>query len=64
MPANVGDEVVMQDRASLTSRSGKITEVLGADGAPPYLVRFTDGSEQLVSPGPDIEIASTFTESE
>ncbi|GAA1934995.1 hypothetical protein GCM10009837_71040 [Streptomyces durmitorensis] len=54
----------MQDRASLTSRSGKITEVLGADGAPPYLVRFTDGSEQLVSPGPDIEIASTFTESE
>ncbi len=26
---------------------------VGAGGTPPYLVRFTDGTEKLMLPGPD-----------
>ncbi|AEW98608.1 protein of unknown function DUF1918 (plasmid) [Streptantibioticus cattleyicolor NRRL 8057 = DSM 46488] len=32
---------------------GEIVEVRGADGAPPYVVRFDDGHETLIFPGPD-----------
>jgi hypothetical protein len=31
-------------------REGIITEVRGADGAPPYLVRWRDGHESLLMP--------------
>ena len=34
-------------------RHGEIVEVRGADGAPPYLVRWSDGHEALFFPGPD-----------
>ncbi|WP_199780139.1 DUF1918 domain-containing protein [Nocardia cyriacigeorgica] len=34
-------------------RRGEILEVRGPDGAPPYMVRFLDGHEGLVYPGPD-----------
>lgn len=34
-------------------RRGEIIEVRGADGGPPYIVRFDDGHEGLVFPGPD-----------
>lgn len=37
----------------MTDRTGEITEVHGANGEPPYLVRFEDGHEGLVYPGPD-----------
>ncbi len=37
-------------------RHGEIVEVRGAEGAPPYVVRFTDGHESLVYPGPDAVI--------
>jgi hypothetical protein len=36
-----------------TDRIGEIIEVRGSDGAPPYTVRFDDGHEGLVFPGPD-----------
>jgi hypothetical protein len=34
-------------------RTGEILEVRGPEGGPPYLVRFDDGHESLVYPGPD-----------
>ena len=32
---------------------GEIIEVKGPGGTPPYLVRFDDGHQGLVFPGPD-----------
>jgi hypothetical protein len=29
---------------------------MGAEGSPPYRVRFPDGHEAVMSPGPDCEI--------
>ncbi|MGQ7753344.1 DUF1918 domain-containing protein [Streptomyces sp. WC2508] len=64
MRANAGDEVVMHAQSvGEANQTGKIAEVLGADGAPPYLVRFDDGNTKVVSPGPDTAIASTADES-
>ena len=38
-------------------RDGEVLEVHGADGAPPYLVRWSDnGHETLVFPGPDAQM--------
>lgn len=37
-------------------REGQVIEVRGADGAPPYVVRWDDGHEGLVFPGPDAHI--------
>jgi hypothetical protein len=34
-------------------RTGEIIEVKGTAGTPPYLVRFDDGHQGLVFPGPD-----------
>ncbi len=54
MRANVGDEILVHSRAvGMPEQTGEIIEVRGADGAPPYLVRFGDGRESLVFPGPD-----------
>lgn len=57
MRANVGDLLIVHTHAvGLRERSGEIIEVRGQDGAPPYVVRFDDGHESLVFPGPDWEI--------
>ncbi|GHG64859.1 DUF1918 domain-containing protein [Streptomyces griseocarneus] len=57
MHASVGDTIHIHSRAvGLKDRQGEIVEVRGTEGAPPYLVRFTDGHEQLVYPGPDCMI--------
>ncbi|MQY31798.1 DUF1918 domain-containing protein [Nocardia aurantia] len=54
MQAKVGDQVVMHGRAvGMADHGGEIVEVRGNDGAPPYVVRFDDGHEGLVFPGPD-----------
>ncbi|MFE6995335.1 DUF1918 domain-containing protein [Microbacterium sp. NPDC057659] len=37
-------------------RHGEVIEVRGDSGGPPYFVRFDDGHESLVFPGPDCEI--------
>jgi hypothetical protein len=34
-------------------RQAEVIEVLGPDGTPPFKVRFDDGHETLMSPGPD-----------
>lgn len=54
MQAHVGDRLHVHSRTvGLGDRVGEITEVRGDDGAPPYVVRFPDGHETLVFPGPD-----------
>lgn len=55
MRATVGDRLVVQSaHTDGPVRDGEILEVHGADGAPPYLVRWADsGHESLVVPGSD-----------
>ncbi|MFP3713062.1 DUF1918 domain-containing protein [Puerhibacterium sp. TATVAM-FAB25] len=55
MRATVGDRIVQASgRVGGPVRDGVVTEVRGADGAPPYRVRWSDtGDETLVFPGSD-----------
>ncbi|MEU0402561.1 DUF1918 domain-containing protein [Streptomyces sp. NPDC006197] len=54
MQANVGDRIIMAVHGR--EQSAEVVEVRGTDGSPPYLVRFPDGREQLVYPGPDTQV--------
>lgn len=58
MQANVGDHIHMN------GKTGEIQGVRGSDGGPPYDVRWEDGHEQLVHPGPDTEVVSRAAERE
>lgn len=54
MKASVGDHIeVRGQKVGEGGRRGEIVEVRGADGAPPYMVRWSDGHEGLFFPGPD-----------
>jgi hypothetical protein len=54
MQATVGDRLhVHSNTIGRPGRVGQIVEVRGADGAPPYRVRFADGHETLIVPGAD-----------
>lgn len=54
MRAAVGDRLHVHGRnVGNADHLAEILEVRGADGAPPYLVKFNDGHESLVFPGPD-----------
>jgi len=54
MRAKVGDRLHVHGRTvGNADRVGEILEVRGKDGRPPYRVRFEDGNERLVFPGPD-----------
>ncbi|HEV2784608.1 MAG TPA: DUF1918 domain-containing protein [Actinophytocola sp.] len=60
MHAAVGDRLHVHGRhVGNADQLGEIIEVRGADGAPPYLVRYPDGHEALVFPGPDSVIESS-----
>lgn len=57
MHADVGDKLVQHGRVvGQHDKVAEITEVMGAEGTPPYRVRFSDGHEAVCSPGPDSEI--------
>lgn len=57
MRAQVGDQMVVEGRTdSQPRRHGEVVEVRGEDGAPPYVVRWDDGHEGLVFPGPDAHV--------
>jgi hypothetical protein len=57
MRATVGDRLHVHSRTvDQPDRSGEVVEVRGADGGPPYLVRFDDGHERLMYPGPDCTV--------
>ncbi|MGP9021850.1 DUF1918 domain-containing protein [Streptomyces sp. BR1] len=54
MRASVGDRLLVHGRTvGQHDRSAEVIEVLGPEGTPPYRVRFEDGHETLMSPGPD-----------
>jgi Domain of unknown function (DUF1876)/Domain of unknown function (DUF1918) len=60
MKASVGDSIVIAS-AQLDGpiRDGRIVEVRGADGGPPYLVEWAHtGQRGLVFPGPDAHVRS------
>jgi hypothetical protein len=54
MRATIGDQLHVHGRiVGQHDQLGQIVEVRGPDGQPPYLVRYPDGHETLVFPGPD-----------
>jgi hypothetical protein len=58
MHAKPGDTLVIESRSVEQSRrQATIVEARSPDGSPPYLVRWPDGHEGLVFPGPDAHVA-------
>lgn len=54
MKAQVGDELIVKgSHVGEPERRGVIAEVHGADGAPPYLVRWSDGHQSSFFPSSD-----------
>ncbi|MCA1218877.1 DUF1918 domain-containing protein [Streptomyces sp. 8L] len=63
MRASVGDRLLVHGRVEgQPDRSAEIVEVLGPEGSPPYRVRFEDGHETLMSPGPDSVVRHSGSE--
>jgi hypothetical protein len=63
MKAHVGDHIVIASPTTGgTVRDGEIVEVRGADGAPPYYVRWSDGGSGLFFPGPDAHLTAPHPE--
>ncbi len=58
MKAAVGDRIVIKGHhIGEHERDAEILEVRGADGGPPYVVRWDDdGHEGLFFPGPDASV--------
>ncbi|MFC7327889.1 DUF1918 domain-containing protein [Marinactinospora rubrisoli] len=57
MRASIGDVIQVHSKTvGVPTQRGEIVEVRGSEGAPPYLVRFSDGHESLMFPGPDCVI--------
>lgn len=57
MQVTVGSRVVIHGtKVGDAERHGEVREVRGGDGGPPYLIRFDDGHESLIFPGPDCEL--------
>ena len=58
MKAAVGDRIIVRSmHVGEPDRDGEILEVRGRDGAPPYLIRWSDdGHEGLFFPGPDAQV--------
>ncbi|GAA2201629.1 DUF1918 domain-containing protein [Sinomonas flava] len=57
MNAVQGDRIVIRGRTvDSADRHGEILEVRGANGEPPYLVKFDDGHESVVFPGGDFSV--------
>lgn len=57
MKAEVGDRLIVDGRViGAILRDGEILEVHGPHGSPPYVVRWEDGHQSLVYPGPDAHV--------
>ncbi|MGH8868969.1 MAG: DUF1918 domain-containing protein [Actinomycetes bacterium] len=54
MQATIGDRLHVHGRTvGEVDHIGEIIEIRGDAGSPPYVVRWSDGHEGLVFPGPD-----------
>lgn len=63
MQAVVGERIVIRGKhVGQADRHGEIVEVRGADGGPPFMVRFDDGHETLLYPGVDCELESSTSQ--
>lgn len=58
MRANIGDRIVIaSSNLEQPARDGKILEVRGPEGSPPYVVEWSDnGHRGLLFPGPDAHV--------
>jgi len=58
MHADIDDELVVRSHdVDREPRTGRILEVHGSEGGPPYVVRWADtGRTALVFPGPDAQV--------
>ncbi|MET0713900.1 MAG: DUF1918 domain-containing protein [Mycetocola sp.] len=57
MHTTAGERIIIRGgTVGAPDRHGQIIEVRGDEGQPPYMVRFDDGHESLVYPGPDCVI--------
>ena len=57
MKARVGDRLlVRRRRPGGDERHAEVLEVRGKDGAPPYLVRWSDGHESILVPGSETTV--------
>lgn len=53
MKAHQGDRIILAaSHIDEPTRDGEVLEVRGANGEPPYLVRWADGHTGLMYPGP------------
>ncbi|WP_394829614.1 DUF1918 domain-containing protein [Pendulispora albinea] len=52
MHAAIGDRITLKNKIEgMRQHIAEIVEVLGANGTPPYRVRFDDGHEAVLNPG-------------
>lgn len=57
MKARIGDRLVLEGiHVGDDRRIGTIIEIQHSDGSPPYRVRWPDGHESFISPGPDARV--------
>ncbi|MET8245222.1 DUF1918 domain-containing protein [Streptomyces sp. NPDC005202] len=57
MHASVGDQLVQHGRVvGQHDQVSEVVEVLGSEGNPPYRVRFQNGHEAVMCPGPDCQV--------
>ena len=57
MRADIGDRISIPGRhVGDATRQGEVQELRGSEEAPLYVVRWDDGHEGLVFPGPDAHI--------
>lgn len=57
MHAKVGDRLVVESgKVDAPRREGDVLEVRGAEGGPPYVVKWADGHQGLTFPGPDAHV--------
>lgn len=57
MKAQVGDRLVFEGvRVGDRRRVGEVVGLAHEDGTPPYTVRWPDGHESLVFPGPEAHL--------
>jgi hypothetical protein len=63
MYAKVGDKIVVRGhRVAEPERDAVVVEVRGSEGAPPYIVRWSDGHEGLYVPGSDAVVVGQSSE--